>query len=229
LPKAIDDLVLGALSLEIDARPETARKLASELARIIEPASPDQVLEWVRLTAGDALKERRARVRVIESQPGEQSAMSADANADPYAITQPASPSLSPNPSALALSLPSSPPPAPTLERRRSALPWLALVGAVAIIASSAYAFVSLRKDLDASEAGPVEEPSSAPPVSSMTPPSVDSSLLSAEPLPSVWPTSKRTAGSRTRTVTKKPRPAHCNPPYVVLGDGRKVTKLGCD
>jgi hypothetical protein len=239
LPKAIDEVVLRALSSDVETRPETARKLASELTRIIEPADPDQVAEWVRETAGEALAERRARVREIESQRSEDTDAEVvitrpKKGADPYGITLPAAANPTPSPSVQALSLPSLPLPETVPERRRSAWPLLALLGVAAVMGSSVYAFISLRKDLDsgldpaavASEEQPVER---VAPSATATP--ADSSLLSSSPLPSSWPTTKprATTGSRTKTTTKKQRPAHCTPPYVVLGDGRRVTKLGCD
>ena len=67
LAPEIDRLVLRALSREPAERFATAREMASELERLLPPASQTVVGEWARGSGGDVLARRAARLAAIEA------------------------------------------------------------------------------------------------------------------------------------------------------------------
>jgi eukaryotic-like serine/threonine-protein kinase len=66
-PPALDALVMRALSLEPRTRFETAREMAAHIQRVLPPAPPTDVGDWVNALARDALTDRRRVVKRVES------------------------------------------------------------------------------------------------------------------------------------------------------------------
>jgi serine/threonine-protein kinase len=67
LPPGLDRLVMKALALDPAARFASAREMADELLRIVPPAFPTAVGNWVEDVAGEALAQRAREVAAIES------------------------------------------------------------------------------------------------------------------------------------------------------------------
>jgi serine/threonine-protein kinase len=70
LVRAVDDVVLRGLAREVDGRYDTARAMAADLEKAVQPAGVSEVSDWVEHFAADALKARAAVVSRIESQSG---------------------------------------------------------------------------------------------------------------------------------------------------------------
>lgn len=64
---ALDALVMRALSAEPKRRFETAREMAAELQKLLPPAPPTDVGDWVNHLARDSLTHRRLVVKRVES------------------------------------------------------------------------------------------------------------------------------------------------------------------
>jgi len=62
----LDDLVLRGLHPDPAHRFDSATSFAEHLARVVPPASRDEVAAWVQRQAGETLEERAAVVRAIE-------------------------------------------------------------------------------------------------------------------------------------------------------------------
>jgi len=67
VPKELDELVMTALALDPAARFPTAKDMAERLLRVVPPAFPTVVGEWVGQVAEAALKERGETLAEIES------------------------------------------------------------------------------------------------------------------------------------------------------------------
>lgn len=63
----LDTLVMRALSPDPKPRFETAREMAAELQKVLPPAPPTDVGDWVNHLARDSLTERRRVVKSVES------------------------------------------------------------------------------------------------------------------------------------------------------------------
>jgi serine/threonine-protein kinase len=239
LPPAVDAVVLRALSLERGDRQATAAELASDLARALSPAPTERVARWVAETADESLARRRARVREIESsEPG-------DTDAEP-ATKPPKNPplqsslALAPTVAvaspvvvrSLSLSIP-SPPPAPQRSWPRTLL--VTTLAAGVVIGTVWYAIVSVRGDFERAltvEPAPAPEPAELPDrirATRVLPMPSEEPLPVEIPLPSATAPKKPAARTATTGTRKKPRSAHCNPPYVILSTGQKVMKLACE
>jgi serine/threonine-protein kinase len=69
IPKALDAIVLKALSGSRDKRFATAREMLTELEKVVPPATSRQVGEWVADVAGEALRARAVELMGIEKLP----------------------------------------------------------------------------------------------------------------------------------------------------------------
>ncbi|MEO7113820.1 MAG: serine/threonine-protein kinase, partial [Polyangiaceae bacterium] len=67
IPADLDALIMKGLSHDVADRPQSALAMATEIERIVEPASASRVAEWVQSLAADALKKRARIVAEIES------------------------------------------------------------------------------------------------------------------------------------------------------------------
>jgi serine/threonine-protein kinase len=68
LPAGLDEIVMRGLDREASQRWSSAREMAVELERVVPPAPPREIGEWVRATAGEALAWRLDLVHRIESE-----------------------------------------------------------------------------------------------------------------------------------------------------------------
>jgi serine/threonine-protein kinase len=69
LDPAIDPVVMLGLSRDRDTRYATAEDLAAALERVILPASPREIGDWVKHVASDLLAERAAMLLAVEAEP----------------------------------------------------------------------------------------------------------------------------------------------------------------
>ncbi|HVY49713.1 MAG TPA: serine/threonine-protein kinase, partial [Minicystis sp.] len=69
VPRAVDEVVLRALSRQPARRFATARDMAQALEASVPAASARRVAEWVETLAGDRLTQRRQRLAQLESAP----------------------------------------------------------------------------------------------------------------------------------------------------------------
>ncbi|HEX7664916.1 MAG TPA: hypothetical protein VF407_10405, partial [Polyangiaceae bacterium] len=67
IPPELDALVMRALARDVAQRPPTALALALEIEKLVEPASPSRVVDWVDALVHDALAARAKLVADIES------------------------------------------------------------------------------------------------------------------------------------------------------------------
>ena len=67
IPSELDALIMKGLSHDAADRPQSALLMASEIERIVEPASASRVGAWVQSLAAEALKARAKIVADIES------------------------------------------------------------------------------------------------------------------------------------------------------------------
>jgi len=70
--KALDEVVLCALAIEVEGRFPSAAAMATALEDACSPARPAQVSAWVNDLAGEQLKRQHDRIRAIEKIPNEQ-------------------------------------------------------------------------------------------------------------------------------------------------------------
>ncbi len=68
LPKGLDEIVMKGLDREAENRWSSAREMAVALEKVLAPAPPRDIGEWVRETAGDLLAWRIELVHRIESE-----------------------------------------------------------------------------------------------------------------------------------------------------------------
>ncbi len=67
IPRALDDVVMRALSRSPSDRFENAREMVAALERTVLPASAREIEQWVHSLAADVLAERAALVSAIEN------------------------------------------------------------------------------------------------------------------------------------------------------------------
>ena len=94
LPRAVDDLVRRALTLDPPQRFSTAREMALELERALPPASTLEVSEWVNGLVGPHLRVRAERISELESVDAGELPLNASGSnpaADVHATTLPVS------------------------------------------------------------------------------------------------------------------------------------------
>jgi serine/threonine-protein kinase len=69
VPPALDQIVLRGLEKDPARRFARAQEMAAALARVVPPASPERVAEWLDLVVGDVLEERLREVQGVEALP----------------------------------------------------------------------------------------------------------------------------------------------------------------
>jgi eukaryotic-like serine/threonine-protein kinase len=199
--RALDDVVMRALSRTSAARFATARDMAQALEAAVVVASPRRVAEWVETLAGDRLTQRKRRLVELERAP-----------VPPEIVT---SPQIA---TSAAISVPAEPP-------RSKSRAWIMAVVAVLIVAAGFGARTLAGSDASATTApAAVSPPSAAPVAPAATPtsgapeptrasveaPPAASATARAEVAPSAAPEAAR-GKSRRRPETKPSAAASAN------------------
>jgi serine/threonine-protein kinase len=217
VPRALDALVLRALSPDRRDRPATAAEFGAALEAAQRPALREELAAWLSARAGPRLEARAALVRAIE-----QADPPAPAGASEAELREAAPVTVGPRTEL----------PDPSQRARKRALVVLLAVAGAAVAAS---AVVLLAAGEPAPTAVPaVVATSRAPtlaeapaPFATSTPP-----VPTAEPTPSAAtstapprPTARRPAASARPPPSPRP---DCAVPWITEPDGRKRYKVEC-
>lgn len=221
LPAALDAIVMRGLARDPDARFPTAKAMASALEEL-GPARALQVGEWVESLAGDALRERAARLAAIERD----------------GTSEPESPVASPNdiPTQI-LQDPSAPvvdaiapviePEAPLAPKRRSRALILFAIAALALLGGGAFAMTRRAEPTPEVAVPSVSAPAPTPSVSSVV-----ASVSPPPPPPSASPPPAKTTHAPTHKKPAVSAPpvtkSTCDPPFFIDAEGVKRFKPGC-
>jgi eukaryotic-like serine/threonine-protein kinase len=232
LPAALDALVLKALAPNPEDRFVSAMEMAELLLRVVPPAFPTDVGEWVREVAQEALAKRGVALAEIESSSGETSVPTS--GTDPKSSIRAGRPSsksigddaptIASQPSSLSVETPRH---TVALARRASLV-----VGAGLLFAASVAAALVWRAASPSSQAtpgasaqptviAPLELPATEPTPSSEVP-SIELSSLPATS------DAESTAPHVPRARPQRPSAA-CDPPFYLDAKGIKHYKRECN
>jgi serine/threonine protein kinase len=239
VPRALDVIVMRALSRSPKERFGTAREMAMDLEGAVLLQSPRQIGSWVESTGGDALRRSSRRVREIETQasPGV-GEVSSRGGLDMTPRDAPEDPTTADTVDAQVSEI------ATRRRPRRATIVQVAL--AAALLPSLALGVV-LWRGRDAGRASAsaiatseqVATTSTATPVpsASFTPPPPASSIAAEPPPPDPTSPTVRSVRTRVSAPPAKPRISsstatsdaeRCSPPYTVDASGVKHWKTGC-
>jgi serine/threonine-protein kinase len=156
VPKYLDDVVMKALSRDLESRHKTAKELALALERI-GPAALGEVGEWVERTAGATLERRSSRVTEVENGAHVLTPASASESPPPVTPNPRASHPTSPATGSVYVNTPKPRSPSsgdPLTNTRGKTAQWVAIavVGAVALFTVGGWA-LSSRNTAGADEA----------------------------------------------------------------------------
>ncbi len=221
VPKALDAIVLRGLARDPSARFPTARAMAREIENAIPLAPISRVAEWVESLAGDALRERAAKVSEIESRK-DTTSMHEEALAailDTPELTKPDA-TAEPN------------------ENVRDAASWSMRDAVLFVIVSASLVAIvlvgarfSAHKEKEPaslastapSTSANVEAPTPSVAVSTSTSPT---SSEAREPTVEIAETSSASAPPPSASMPS--HAARCSPPYTIDSQGFKRYKLDC-
>jgi serine/threonine-protein kinase len=258
VPRALDDVVMRALSRAPSDRFATAREMVVALERTVMPASAREIERWVHSLAADMLAERAALVAAIENDSAQ--AFAGDGGERIYeatsmALLRPAArgkpsddvPTESMSFTPIGVADVPRRPVAP--ERSRSRGPWA--VGA-ALVTGGLLAFALVRSGANVGSSGlggatpaapPPEETTeaaetteTAPVVEDETPAARAAATVAAQsstPTPTPPPTVTQPAGARRAPARQpatrlKQTPPSCVVPFTRAADGTKIPKPEC-
>jgi serine/threonine-protein kinase len=230
VPRALDAIVLRALSCSRDARPPTARAMADELTAACPPAPVEAVAAWLEDAAGEALERARERVAAIERAPIDDDVGPALGRGPvPEAVWRPVGRATGADVPTLALGS--------SLRRRPRSL----LAAALGVVSLAVSTLMVTR--LSGREGGrPVAEPKETV-AATVAAPSIEPSVASAVVRDDAPPSSTEAASApasppavRTPKPPKEAAPpskrstarTDCNPPYFLDAENHKIYRPDC-
>ncbi len=234
----LDALVLRGLSRDRDKRFPSAREMAIELEKLVPPATPRAVGEWVESVLGEALRERSRRYAEVDGGEAPKSDLVWETVTGPGAAVR----STPVEPPAAEAPTIAEPRTARTRRRRLTMVGVVALGGATALLALLASSGGSAARSQGGEHAASVlpsartgeREVASPAPSASTSAPASPASAQAPEP-------SSRVMAPTASAAPSKPtaRPAHparapqsedrsCAPPFTVDVRGVKVPKPWC-
>lgn len=251
VPKALDAVVLRALSPVPEARFATAKEMVLALEQVIAIATPREIAAWLRDVAEDELEARAALVARVEREtattlPDAAELASAKSAKNPGKTAEiegaperaPGTPGLASEPTPVVAALPLARERA--AEARRFRLAWPLALGLVAVALAALWTFrgasdappLASASAPIASLAAPSAPVAAAPPAASAPPaPAASGPVASAPPVASLAASAPLASPPRASAPrpAAPPRPrVSCDPPYVVDADGIRVPKPEC-
>jgi serine/threonine-protein kinase len=211
----LDALVLRGVARDRTRRWASAREMASELERVVPPASAAGVADWVCACAGEALERRAAALEAFERLPPA---------ATPSVMSDVAPPATEAPP---AMEVPPATQAPPAVEEKPRAHPRrVVLVGAGIAVCLGAGAVALASRRPAATEQTPAASAAVLQPSTSATVPEPDSGR-EPEPTPEMSSSGKPRRSAPPSRHPPQPARTTCDPPYTIEGD-RKVFKRWC-
>jgi serine/threonine-protein kinase len=231
LPAGLDEVVLRGLARDPESRYATAHDMAADLERVLSPARPREIGEWVQLVARQSLGARAESMSEVEvatlAEGAQHGAVSSEISA-----TKPA------NELTLRSKVEWRPPRHDFGRWFMAGVAGVILLGVFAGYATFRAAS-SFRHETPASlpearaTAASLDAPLPASAVPAPAPVPLEDSPawpepFVAQPVPTSGPPPMTSARAFPRRSSPTPQPRNCQPPYTVDSDGVQVLKRWC-